>query len=657
MISLSRPIHKRIAGILLIILGSLCLLIVRIGWIQFVDGKRMAEKMKAQLADTKTLYSPRGVIYDRNGRELALSAMRKSLYADPGEIPNERKDATARVIAPLLDMKISDVAEMLRTDSRFVWIRRTLEPEVSDKILAAIKEHKLTGLHSVEESKRYYPNGSLAAHILGFVGTDDVGLDGIEMSYDRLIRGGVEKRRIETDSTGVPIFHSIYEGQPSRQVSNLVLTVDSSMQFIVEKTLDKVMVEKKARGAAVVIMDPRTGEILAMASRPGYDPNHFGRFTQDSWKNRAISFVYEPGSTFKAVVAAAAMQEGLVSANDTFNDAGQISIGGITVKNWDGEGRGVIPFTEVIKESINTGFIMVGERLGSPKLMQYTRQFGFGRTTDLRLPGEEEGLLFEAKNMRTSDLASVSIGQSIAVTPIQLLTAVSAIANDGVLLRPYIVREVRNADGSTVSHATTEVVRQVISAETAKNLTAMLEKVVSEGGGKPASVNGYRFAGKTGTAEKLKLNGSGYESGHYIASFVGFGPVEAPQLAALVVIDDPVGAYYGGQVAAPVFRDIMTQIMLYLTLKQSVPATAPSSSVPQVPAWTVPLEAETVTAKQGKMAIPDVRGKTIREAGHILTEAGFSFVPVGSGIAVTQQPAPSTIAAAGTEVKVTFGAR
>jgi cell division protein FtsI/penicillin-binding protein 2 len=290
-------------------------------------------------------------------------------------------------------------------------------------------------------------------------------------------------------------------------------------------------------------------------------------------------------------------------------------------------------------------------------MMQYTRQFGFGQTTDLRLPGEEDGLLFDPKIMRSSDVASVAIGQSIAVTPIQLLTAIAAIANDGVLLRPYIVRELRNSDGSTLSQATTEAVRQVITAKTAKDLTIMLERVVSQGGGTQAAVKGYRFAGKTGTAEKLKLNGSGYEKDHYIASFAGFGPVEAPQLAALVVIDDPDGIYYGGQVAAPVFREIMTQVMFYLTLKQSSEAAKQAESNATETERSNSQGLESIAVKQGKVVVPDVKGKTVREAARILTELGFAFSPSGSGVATSQHPMAGAVANAGAEVKVTFTQR
>lgn len=644
-----QPLHKRIAVVLILLIGSLSMLALRIAWIQFVEGKAMAEKMQAQLKDTRLLYSPRGAVYDRNGRELAISAMRKSLYADPGEIPAARREETARLLAPILAMRTADLIDLFATDSRFVWIRRTLEPDVSDQITAAIAAGRLTGLHFVEESKRYYPNGSLAAHVLGFVGTDDIGLEGLELSYDRLIRGETVKRLIDTDSQGVPIFRSAYRSHQAGTMTNIYLTLDASMQFIVEKALDRVMTEQKAKGATAIIMNPRSGEILAMASRPGYDPNHFNRYSPEVWKNRAISFVYEPGSTFKAVVAAAALQEGLVRPDEMVNDTGTISVGGIKVQNWDGEGRGVIPFSHIVKDSINTGFVIIGQRLGADRLMQYTRQFGFGRTTDLRLPGEEEGLLFDAKSMRPSDLASASIGQSIAVTPIQLLTAIAAIANDGVLLRPYIVRELQNSDGSTLSHATTEAVRQVVSSQTAQELKVMMELVVSAGGGKQAAVAGYRFAGKTGTAEKLKTGGAGYERGHYIASFAGFGPVEDPQLAALIVIDDPDGSYYGGQVAAPVFREIMTQVMLYLSLQQNAAATPPAA-----PERNLPPGMDNTVERQGKVIVPDVRGKTAREAAQLLAAAGLAFIPAGSGLAVGQEPSPKASVDAGTAVKVMF---
>ena len=414
------------------------------------------------------------------------------------------------------------------------------------------------------------------------------------------------------------------------------------------------MARTKAKAATAIVMNPRTGEILAMASRPSYNPNRFYAYGPSEWKNRAVSIIYEPGSTFKAVVAAAALQEGVVTPHERFQDNGFVEVSGRRIKNWDGGSYGNISFTEVIKSSINTGFVQVGMRLGAARLNDYARAFGFGKPTGVELPGEEEGLLFESGKMRESDIATMSIGQSIAVTPLQLLTAISAIANDGVLLKPHIIKEIRNPDGTVASAVQTQAVRQVISLDTAKAMTVMLEKVVADGGGKKAAVKGYRFAGKTGTAEKLKSSG-GYEDGKYIASFAGYGPVDDVQLAALIIIDDPSGIYYGGEVAAPVFKDIMTQVMRYLNItpqsgNEWVPPIKKPETNPQVvtPPPAVP---------SGKVIVPSLQGKTIREAADALGKLGLACNPVGTGVAVKQSIAASTVVSTSTEVTVWFEPR
>ena len=435
------------------------------------------------------------------------------------------------------------------------------------------------------------------------------------------------------------------------------MTLDSTIQFIVEQSLDKVMAKTRAKAATVIILNPRTGEILAMANRPTYDPNNFSSFGQSVWKNRAISVIYEPGSTFKSVVAAAALQEKVVSPTEGFYDSGFIEVSGRRIKNWSGDSYGSVSFIDICKNSINTGFVQVGLRLGAARLSQYAKSFGFGKTTEIELPGEEEGILFNPQEMRDSDLATMSIGQSVAVTPLQLVTAVSAIANNGVLLKPHIVKEIYNADGSLAASTPTQPVRQVITPETANLLAGILEKVVSEGGGKKAIVKGYRFAGKTGTAEKLNENGGGYMSGHYIASFVGFGPVEDPQVAALVVIDDPEGIYYGGEIAAPVFGEIMTQVMRYLSIRPQNAPELPAAASPAAQLAPPVAVASTIPVPKGKLLVPAVIGKTMREAGDKLVEAGLSFVPVGSGIAYRQSIPPNTIVDPGTEITVYFESR
>ncbi|MCX7779568.1 MAG: transpeptidase family protein [Negativicutes bacterium] len=648
-------VERRILYFLLALLLAGAILTGRFAWLQLVQGQQLKAKAAVQLRDTKALQSPRGTIFDRNGRELAISSLSKSLYANPQELD---KDAgvLAEMLSPILGMKAADIKERLRADARFIWIKRTLDKEQAEKVSRLIKEQQLKGFGFIEESKRYYPNDTLAAHVLGFVGTDDAGLDGVEMVLDKTIKGELSQQIVETDSYGVPIYKSIFTFLPRKEGKSVLLTIDNTIQFIVEQSLDRVMARTKARSATAIVINPRTGEILAMANRPAYNPNRFFDYGPAEWKNRAVSIIYEPGSTFKAIVAAAALQEGVVRPEERFQDNGYVEVSGRRIKNWDGGSYGNIAFVDIIKNSINTGFVQVGMRLGASRLNDYARAFGFGKATDVELPGEEEGLLFETANMRASDLATMSIGQSIAVTPLQLLSAVAALANDGVLLKPHIIKEIRNPDGSVVSSVATQPVRQVVSAETARIMTGMLEKVVTEGGGKKAAVKGYRFAGKTGTAEKLRSGGGGYEAGKYIASFVGYGPVDDVQVAALVIIDDPSGVYYGGEVAAPVFSEIMTQVMRYLNIKP-LPGFEPIAA----PRPQDKPAAETVGAASppppGKVVVPNVLGKTIREAADSLNKLGLAINPAGTGIAVKQSIPANTVVDRGAEVTVWFEGR
>jgi len=471
------------------------------------------------------------------------------------------------------------------------------------------------------------------------------------MTLDKILKGVSTRQELDTDAHGLPIFDSVFSYKPGRQEKSVYLTIDSTIQFIVEQSLDKAMARTKAQAATIIVMNPRTGEILAMASRPSYDPNRFYSYNENDWKNRAVSIIYEPGSTFKSIVAAAALQEKLVTPAERFIDKGYVEASGRRIQNWDGESHGAISFTDIIKYSINTGFVQVGMRLGAERLTQYAQFFGFGQATGIELPGEEQGILYKASDMRESDLATMSIGQSIAVTPLQLITAVAAIANDGMLLKPHIVKEINNSDGTLLTATATEQVRQVIDPEIAKELGLLMEKVVSEGGGTKARVKGYRFAGKTGTAQKLREDGSGYAAGRYIASFVGFGPVEDPQVAAIVIIDDPKGDYYGGEIAAPVFSEIMAQVTRYLGIRpdmanESLEVTRqPSQAFIRPPLQTPP---------PGKAVVPSVVGKTMRTAGESLTAAGLAFVPVGTGIAVGQSIPSNTIVDPGAEITVYF---
>ena len=478
--------------------GLLFLLAGRLAWVQLVDGRLWAERAREQLQESRSLQTPRGAIYDRGGKALAISHMAKSLYADPREVKDP--DSLAKKLAPLLKMDENVLRDRLKLKGAFIWLKRTLEPAEYQRVAEFIAREKIRGLDFQEESRRVYPNDMLAAQILGFVGTDDKGLAGIEMAMDDTIRGQTHKQVLDTDSKGIPIFKSIFAFQKPKSGHSIYLTIDSAIQFAVEQALDNAIAKTKAQAATMIVMNPKTGEILAMASRPAFNPNSFLRYQEQNWRNQAIATIYEPGSTFKSIVTAAAFQEKVVTANEMLNDTGAIDVGGRVIQNWDGGSYGRMPFSDFVKYSINTGFAAVAQRMGGSRMLKYAEAFGFGKATGIELPGEEEGLLLNLKSIQPADVATMGIGQAIAVTPLQLLTAVCALGNDGKLLKPHIIKEIRDSDGLLVSYSAPQVVRQSVSPEVAHEVTGLMETVLTEGGGKLARVEGYRFAGKTGTA-------------------------------------------------------------------------------------------------------------------------------------------------------------
>lgn len=639
------------------ILGALFgVMVLRYAWLQLVQGDNLAQRMREQVGSDFAIQSPRGTILDRNGREMAVSVMTKSLYVDPNHVKDP--DELAANLAPLINMPEQEILDDINVGGGFVWIKRRMEHDEYEQVRAMIRENKYTDcLGFRDEAKRYYPNDMLAANVIGFVGTDDKGLDGIEQGLDSLLKGEVKEKFLTTDRQNRPILDSIFSSQRSYQgeyCKSVELTLDSSIQFIVEQELDRAMAENNPKGITCVVMDPKTGEILAMASRPSYNPNRFWDYQPEVWKNKAVSFIYEPGSTFKSVVAAAALQEKVVSPNQVFVDPGYVMVSGRRIQNWSGTSFGTVTFTDVVKQSLNTGFAQVGLRLGAHKLTEYAKLFGFGTPTGIELPGEESGLLFNPDDMRDSDTATMSIGQSIAVTPLQLVTAMSAIANDGVLLKPHIVKTITNADGSVYEEKGTTEVRRTIESATDKTLVGLLEQVVASGGGKKAAVKGYRIAGKTGTAQKIRPDGTGYMDGRYIASFCGFAPVEDPRVTVLVIIDDPgTGNYYGGQIAAPVAKRIFTQLFRYMHIE---PSSDPFAGMNQKAAQTKPKTTATYTGEvpEGKVVVPDFSGKSLREAAQLASERGLNCDPEGSGYAVSQNIPANTLVDKGTSVTVTF---
>lgn len=647
-----------------IFLGVL-IVVGRLVWIQLVHGSDMAELSISQTMGINIVSSPRGAIVDRDGEELAVSIMSKSLYADPVAMEDHPESDAAksgrnvkRLAADLLAAPLGISAESLYSDftiegARFVWIKRTLSPEMAEKVQLIIKENNLPGLHFLEESKRYYTKGTMAAQVLGFVGTDDVGLSGIELAMDSIIKARSKEMQETTDAVGNPIGESSMEDMRPQNMPTVYLTIDSKIQFVLEDALDRAMKETKSRAAAAILMDPHTGAVLGMASRPTFDPNDFGEYPVSTWTNRAISIIYEPGSVFKPIVGCMGLSENIITPQTVFEDKGSIKIADRVIRNWDGEGRGQVPFEDIIKYSINTGMVQLGMQLGANQMIDYSKKFGFGQPTGIELPGEESGILYRPEDMYEPDIATMAIGQGIAVTPLQMLRAICAIANGGELLEPYIIDKIVMPDGRVLRQGQKKVVRRVITEDVAGQMRMMMEKVVSEGGGKPAHIAGYQIAGKTGTAEKLAEQG-GYAPGEYMASFVGFVPAANPQYAMLVMLDTPQGAFYGSQVSAPVFKDTLQQILVAKGIQPSTHEGLPSfeeDAKDRAKAVKVPVME---FLPDNKVKIPDFTGLDMRQTAELVQRGHLVLVPYGSGRAKKQSLPPGTVAAEGTKLEIWF---
>jgi stage V sporulation protein D (sporulation-specific penicillin-binding protein) len=693
-----KTVKKRVGVIFLILAFVIFCLIGRMAYIQIFHSSWLKGNATDQRLNDRTLYGKRGTIHDRNGKALAVSTLADSIYAVPSEIKNP--EDTAKKLAAILSVDAAKLSQRLKQGGAFLWVQRLVTDEQAKQIRAL----NLPEIGMTKESKRHYPNTNLASHILGFVGIDNQGLDGIELAFDRQLRGVSGRIVLEIDPGGRQIPSGVHGIVPSQDGNDLYLTIDQTIQFIVERQLDKAMRETKARAATVIAMNPKTGEVLALANRPDYSPEDYDNYPPIYWRNNAVSNVYEPGSTFKIITAAAGLQEKVVSLDEHFVDPGFIEVQGRRIQNWDGnEGGGSSDFVGLVKKSSNFGFITVGMRLGPERLYQYIDAFGFGKPTNIDLPGEGAGMFIAKQDARPLDIATMSIGQSIAVTPIQLLSAVCTIANEGVLIKPQIVREIRSKNGQVIKGFQPEVVRQAIAPETSQQMLDLLEKVVSEGGASKAAVPGYRIAGKTGTAQKAGATG-GYESGKYVASFVGVGPLDENPIAIIVIVYEPQGLYYGGEVAAPIFSNIMREILQYYNISPAAKYSPPSVNalkpaaaaiVPnclQLPVseasrllresgfsvktegsgehvidiapavgrrvdagTTITLYTSTaVTPPEGEKRVPYLYGKTIREAGELLGQVGLGFYPVGSGVAVEQEPASGTKIQSGSTVTVYF---
>ncbi|HHW91530.1 MAG TPA: PASTA domain-containing protein [Firmicutes bacterium] len=663
----------------------------RLFFLQILQGELYQQQALEQRLREIYIQPSRGTIYDREGRKLAFDISVDSVVANPVQVTE--KELTAQLLGEILNLEQEELIAKLSSNSSFEWIQRKIDSDVAQRI----RELDLDGIYLVEETKRYYPEGAVAAHVIGFAGIDNQGLEGIEVTYDNLLRGSLGRVLGEATAIGTDIPDGFKKYIPSRDGHNLILTIDKVSQYIVERQLDQIMLEYQPKSAVIIVTNPRTGEVLAMGVRPTYDPNT-PLATPDNWRNLAIWYNYEPGSTFKIVTAAAALEEGVVSASDSFFCSGAITVAGSSIGCVSAHGSQSL--AEVVKNSCNVGFVTIGQRLGKDAFYRYIEGFGFGKPTGISLTGEEGGILLPRSRVGPVELANNAFGHGIAVTPIQMISMVGAIANDGVLLQPQIVREIYDHEGNLVQGYTPKPVGQVVSRQTARELAGYLQQVVADGTGRGAAVEGYNLAGKTGTAQKI-INGH-YASDKHVASFVGFGPVEDPQLAVLVVVDEPKGAYYGGLVAAPAFQAVMAESLPYLGIpptekpkeEEQVYVTVPNvvnlplgeaeailgetglshrregegtlvvDQIPRAGAkiaggsevilylWDgeeLPLEQE-----DGEVLVPNLQGKTIREVAETLSDLGLLLKPEGTGLAVAQDPEPLTLVPLGTMVEVRF---
>lgn len=643
-----------------------------------VLGRASFERLAARQSERTINLDPRrGALLDRNGRQLAVSVEAESVYAVPQDVADPTR--TASLLARELGLDADGKRELraqLSRDRAFVWVRRKLDPNTSQ----AVRALQLDGIGFLTETRRYYPKRELGAQVLGWVGVDNIGMSGIEYSFDEWIRGRAAKVRVQTDARRRPVGHM---EKPSTEGHTVVLTIDESIQYTAERELERAVADSQSLAGVAVVMDPHNGEILALANQPTFNPNRFAAYSSQRWKNRAVADAYEPGSIFKVITAAAALQEKVVDPDEVLDcGRGGIEIAGTRIN--DHASFDQLSFRDVIAKSSDVGVIRVAQRLGREQFSRYMREFGFGAVTGVALPGESSGLLRPTSKWSALSLASMSFGQEVGVTAVQMAAAVGAVANGGYLMKPLIVRRVEDSSGGVVEQTTPLAVRRVLGLETVALLTELLKGVVRDGTGRRAVVPGYVVAGKTGTAQKVDASGR-YSMVDHVASFVGFVPASRPALLILVSLDTPKGPRNeGGDVAAPLFARIAEQALRQLGVPPDDPerllrvvAPAPqtvtrASYVPDRPApessretgefeklsleaLTAAEEASADAEVDGPVLMPDLRGQSAREAAIKAARRGLIVELRGSGHVLSQSPEVGTEIEPGLTCVLTLG--
>lgn len=553
--------------LMLVLLGGFVLVLFRLVTLQVLRAEELSVRADRQHQKTVSLEGPRGTIVDRHGKVLAMNMEVPSVFGIPTTLESPAK--AARQLSSILSVKVAELEKKLQQDRSFVWLARKVDSEQGRRL----DRLSLDGIGVVMEGRRFYPKGPLLSHVLGFAGMDGDGLEGVEHRYETYLRGEKRMMVLQRDALGRTVFPKNLAERNPVPGHQLTLTIDEVVQYIAERELEDAVTRSRAKSGTIIVLDPETGAVLAMAVSPRFDPNTVSNLSPDRWRNRALTDAYEPGSTMKTMIAAAAIEEAAMKPTTlVFGEHGRMTVANTVIH--DHEKLGWVSFAQAIQKSSNIGAAKAGMVLGEQRLYRYLQAFGFGQRTEIDLPGEGVGLVKSPSAWGRRSVASISMGQEIGVTPIQMVTAVAALANGGVLMRPYVVSEIRDAEGHLLRRVPSQVRRRVVSPETARSVTKILEGVVTHGTGAKAAIPGFRVAGKTGTAQQIDPGTRRYSNSRFVTSFVGYVPADHPRLAMIVIIDAPHDKNAsGGSVAAPVFSSVGEQVLSYLGVSSGEPVT------------------------------------------------------------------------------------
>ncbi|ANB56857.1 stage V sporulation protein D [Anoxybacillus sp. B7M1] len=631
-------VRKRLAIVLLVGVLVFAIIDTRLGYVQLFIGDALAQKAKNSWSRNIPFEPKRGEILDRNGVPLATNMSAPTVYVIPRQVENPSD--TAQKLAKALNMPVEEAYKHV---TKQTLIERIPEGrKISNEKAKEIRELNLKGVYIAEDTKRYYPFGSYLSHVLGFTGIDNQGLTGLELYYDKELKGQEGSVEFYSDAKGKRMPNMADHYTPPTDGLNLKLTIDSRIQTIVERELDIAETKYNPDGIIAIVMDPNTGEVLAMSSRPTFDPANYRNVPSEIYnRNLPVWSTYEPGSTFKIITLAAALEEKKVNLlKDHFYDPGYVKVAGATLRCWKKGGHGSETFLEVVQNSCNPGFVELGERLGKEKLFEYIKAFGFGEKTGIDLQGEGTGILFDLKNVGPVEQATTAFGQGVSVTPIQQVAAVSAAVNGGILYTPYIAKEwVDPETGKVISRNTPKEKRRIISEETSKQVRYALESVVAQGTGKGAFVEGYRVGGKTGTAQKAK--DGHYLKDNYIVSFIGFAPADDPKLVVYVAVDHPKGTVqFGGVVAAPIVGKIMEDSLRTIGVKPR------KGQIEKELAWNDTKMVE----------VPDLSGLTKNDLQQQLFDLKLDVSGEGD-VVIDQAPKPGVKVKEGSTIRVYLGTK